>query len=86
VTDSGEECDGGDACTPTCTRKSVVALQFFLTPTGAAAGVAFLGVLGAMGYFQRKKLSLLLSLLRRRPPASLEEVPLSEFEYPGRKN
>ncbi|MFA6039205.1 MAG: DUF4215 domain-containing protein [Candidatus Peribacteraceae bacterium] len=85
MTDAGEECDGTKYCTNTCKQMTFLGLspaaRNVLAGTAVAAAAA-----GTVGYVFRKRLfDVIASVVRRKSPATLEDIPLSDIEYPGRK-
>ncbi|MEK7218035.1 MAG: DUF4215 domain-containing protein [Patescibacteria group bacterium] len=86
ATDAGEECDGDRNCTNTCTVVTFLGLR--PASRNVLLGTAELfAVGGAAGYVFRKRLfDVLTGIVRRKAPATLEDIPLSDIEYPGRRN
>jgi len=82
--DSSEECDGGNACTDTCS--SIAFIERYTTELSVAGAVLAL-LITVIGVVFRRRLGSLFAFSKKvsGPGVSLDDIPLDELEMPWHK-
>jgi hypothetical protein len=92
IVDSGEECDGGDLCSPDC-KILKAAAPLITADNGGVSGLAIFaialagfGSVAVAAYVLRKQLHLVVAHVAGEKVAqSLDDVPLDQIEMPWQK-